>query len=99
MSFHTEFAGIPTELAGKIDPDVFAGVTPKKEARQMMKSAGALSEAGITFTIRRSNGKRLIELHRVESAVSDAPLKTDPCGTEVLRQDGQTAIWTRRSKV
>lgn len=99
MYCRTELIGTPTELAGKIDPDGSAGVTPKKVARQMMKSAGALSKAGITFTIRRSNGKRLIELHRVESAVFDAPPKTDPCGTEAPRQDRQTDTWTRGSKV
>ena len=89
MESCSEFIGTPTELTEKIDPDGSAGITPKKVARQMMKTAGALGKAGITFTIRRSNGKRLIEIHRAESAVSPGTPGTDPCGTGALQQNGQ----------
>ena len=81
MASRSEFIGTPTQLSEQIDPDGAGGISPKKVARQLMKNAGALRKAGITFTIRRSNGKRLIELRRAES---DDPAGTpgiDPCGT------------------
>ena len=68
MDSRREFIGTPTELANKIDPDGSEGITPKKVARQILQSVDALGKAGITSSIRRSNGKRLIELRRADSA-------------------------------
>ena len=64
----SQFIGTPTELANKIDPDGSDGITPKKVGRQILQSVEALSGAGITATVRRSNGKRLIELRRADRA-------------------------------
>ena len=44
--------------------------TAKKVARQILQSVDALREIGITATTRRSNGKRIIELHSAESVDS-----------------------------
>ena len=62
------FSGTPTELAQRIDPDGQEGVTPKNVSRKILQSVAALSEIGITAAVRRSNGKRLIELRRADSA-------------------------------
>ncbi len=62
------FIGTPTELAQRIDPDGQEGVTPKNVSRKILQSVAALSEIGITAAVRRSNGKRLIELRRADSA-------------------------------
>jgi len=63
-----EFTGTPTELSEKIDPDGTAGITPRKAARLILQNTAALEKAGITHIIRRSNGKRLIQLRRADSA-------------------------------
>lgn len=76
-----EFTGTPTELANKIDPDGSKGITPKKVSRQILQSVDALRKAGITAMIRRSNGKRLIDLRRAESDDFVGVPGIDPCGT------------------
>jgi len=63
-----KFIGTPTELAQRIDPDGKEGVTPKNVSRKILQSVAALNEMGITAVVRRSNGRRLIELHRADSA-------------------------------
>lgn len=73
-----EFIGTPTELAKRIDPDGTEGVTPKTVSRKILQSVDTLGEFGITAVIRRSNGKRLIELHCAESAEAQAPGTVDP---------------------
>ena len=67
MSTRTIFIGTPTELSEKIDPDKSKGVTPKKISRLILQSVEALRKDGIQATVRRSNGKRVIELHRADS--------------------------------
>ena len=67
MSTRTVFIGTPTELSEKIDPDKSEGVTPKKISRLIMQSIEALRKSGIKATVRRSNGKRVIELRRADS--------------------------------
>ena len=62
-----EWIGTPTELSQRIDPDGSAGVTPKKVSRMILQSVGPLRENGISAVSRRSNGRRIIELHRAES--------------------------------
>ena len=67
MSTRTIFIGTPTELSEKIDPDKAEGVTPKKISRMILQSVEALRKNGIQATVRRSNGKRVIELRRADS--------------------------------
>ena len=43
------------------------GITPKKVSRLILQSVDTLREIGISAVVRRSNGKRLIELRRAES--------------------------------
>ena len=67
MSAGTTFIGTPTELSAKIDTDRMEGITPKKISRMILQSVEALGKVGITAVIRRSNGRRVIELHRADS--------------------------------
>ncbi|WP_204791398.1 AAA family ATPase [Oscillibacter sp. CU971] len=78
MDSRKEFIGTPTELANRIDPDGSEGITPKKVSRQILQSVDALKKAGIIASIRRSNGKRLIELRRADSAEFSGAGKFDP---------------------
>ena len=68
-----EFIGTPTELSQKIDPDGQEGITPKKVARLILQSVDALRKFGITATIRRSNGKRIIQLSSADSDDTASP--------------------------
>lgn len=67
MRDRTEFIGTPTELSAQIDPAGSEGITTKKVSRLILQSVAALSKIGISAVVRRSNGKRLIELRRAES--------------------------------
>jgi len=67
MRDRTEFIGTPTELSAQIDPAGSEGITSKKVSRLILQSVAALSKIGISAVVRRSNGKRLIELRRAES--------------------------------
>ena len=67
MRDRAEFIGTPTELSAQIDPAGSEGITPKKVSRLILQSVAALSKIGISAVVRRSNGKRLIELRRAES--------------------------------
>ena len=78
MEGREKFIGTPTELAGTIDPAGAEGISPKTLSRRIVQSVDALSKAGITVIIRRSNGRRLIELHRADSADNPAPGTVDP---------------------
>ncbi len=70
--------GTPTELSQKIDPVGAEGFTPKSVSRKILQSVGTLEKAGIIATVRRSNGKRLIELRRAASDDETAPGTVDP---------------------
>lgn len=70
LRFDRTFIGTPTELSKKIDPDGTEGLTPKKVSREILENVEALRRIGISFAARRSNGKRLIELHRADSVVN-----------------------------
>ncbi|MCM1148883.1 MAG: helicase RepA family protein [Butyricicoccus sp.] len=72
------FIGTPTELVQLIDPDSTEGITPKNVSLKILQSVDALSEAGITAVMRRSNGKRLVDLRRAESADDSGVSKSDP---------------------
>ena len=78
MRDRAEFIGTPTELAERIDPVGAEGITPKKVSRLILQSIDALRKIGITAVVRRSNGKRLIELRRAESDDAVGAPATDP---------------------
>ena len=78
MRDRTEFIGTPTELSAQIDPAGSEGITPKKVSRLILQSVAALSKIGISAVVRRSNGKRLIELRRAESDDAQGTKAVDP---------------------
>ena len=78
MRDRTEFIGTPTELSAQIDPAGSEGITPKKVSRLILQSGAALSKIGISAVVRRSNGKRLIELRRAESDDAQGTQAVDP---------------------
>ena len=65
-------------LLEKIDPAGSEGITPKKVSRLILQSVAALSKIGISAVVRRSNGKRLIELRRAESDDAQGTQAVDP---------------------
>ena len=73
-----EFIGTPTELSQRIDPDGQEGITPKKVSRLILQSVEALWRNGISAVIRRSNGKRIIQLRRAESDDSEGAKEIVP---------------------
>ena len=50
----------------------------EKVSRLILQSVAALSKIGISAVVRRSNGKRLIELRRAESDDAQGPQAVDP---------------------
>ena len=58
---------VTLQLSEKIDPVGMERISPKKVSRLILQSLDALSKIGIFGMVRRSNGKRLIELRRAES--------------------------------
>ena len=78
MRDRAEFIGTPTELSAQIDPAGSEGITPKKVSRLILQSVAALSKIGISAVVRRSNGKRLIELRRAESDDAQGAQAVDP---------------------
>ncbi len=78
MEGREKFIGTPTELAGAIDPAGTESISPKTLSRRIVQSVDALSNTGIAVIIRRSNGRRLIELHRAASDDETAPGTVDP---------------------
>ena len=71
-----EFIGTPTELSQKIDPDGQEGITPKKVARLILQSVDTLRKNRISAVIRRSNGRRIIQLSSADSDDTAAPEKS-----------------------
>ena len=93
MGRQKTFIGTPTELSKQIDPEGVAGITPKKVSRMILQSLDALREREITTVVRRSNGKRIVELHRAESADAEGvpdidPI--DPAAATLPANDGET---------
>ena len=78
MRDRTEFIGTPTELSERIDPVGVERISPKKVSRQILQNLDALSKIGISAVVRRSNGKRLIELRRAESDDSEGAKEIVP---------------------
>ena len=78
MSARTEFIGTPTELSERIDPVGVERMSPKKVSRQILQNLDTLRKIGISAVVRRSNGKRLIELRRAESDDTQGVPAVDP---------------------
>ena len=78
MRDYDEFIGTPTELTERIDPVGTEGITPKKVSRLILQSVDTLREIGISAVVRRSNGKRLIELRRAERDDAQGTRAVDP---------------------
>ena len=78
MRDYDEFIGTPTELSTQIDPVGSEGITPKKVSRLILQSVDTLRGIGISAVVRRSNGKRLIELRRAESDDAQGTQAVDP---------------------
>ena len=90
MQDHTEFIGTPTQLAQQIDPDGREGITPRKVSRQVLQSDDALRRAGISVTVRRSNGKRIVELYRADRADLQRIPEIDP--TDPAVRESRTGV-------
>lgn len=67
MKSRADFIGTPTELTAAIGTVSGETVSPKKVSRLVLQNVDALRKIGIEATVRRSNGKRLIELQPAES--------------------------------
>ena len=78
MSSRTTFIGTPTELSERIDPVGVERMSPKKVSRQILQNLDALRKIGISAVVRRSNGRRLIELQRAESDDTQGVPAVDP---------------------
>jgi len=78
MRDRTEFIGTPTELSERIDPVGVERMSPKKVSRQILQNPDALRKIGISAGVRRSNGRRLIELQRAESDDTQGVPAVDP---------------------
>ena len=78
MRDRTEFIGTPTELSERIDPVGVERISPKKVSRQILQNLDALSKIGISAVVRRSNGRRLIELQRAGSDDTQGVPAVDP---------------------
>jgi len=70
MKSASHFIGTPTELADKLFSQSGEKISPKKISQRILQNAESLMTTGISFDIRRSNGKRLIELQRADGADS-----------------------------
>ena len=78
MRDRTKFIGTPTELSERIDPVGVERMSPKKVSRQILQNLDALRKIGISAVVRRSNGRRLIELQRAESDDTQGVPAVDP---------------------
>ena len=78
MRERTKFIGTPTELSERIDPVGVERMSPKKVSRQILQNLDALRKIGISAVVRRSNGKRLIELRRAERDDAQGTRAVDP---------------------
>lgn len=81
-----EFIGTPTELSQKIDPAGQEGITPKKVSRLILQSVEALRKNGISAMIRRSNGRRIIQLRRAGSDDSEGGKEIVPIDPASVQQ-------------
>jgi len=85
MKDKTELIGTPTEVAARINADSDDNVSARSLSKRLLQGGDDLAEAGISFEIRRSNGKRLITLRRLsdDSDVITGCLTTPPTNDPV----------------
>ena len=81
-----DFIGTPTELVSNINPAGTENISTRTLSRKLLQSAAALRKAGIEAVFRRSNGKRLIELHRADSDVNPGAGNIGPIDPERQRE-------------
>ena len=65
-------------LLEKIDPDGMEGFSPNSFSRQIRNNVDALRRSGISVVFRKSNGARLICLHRVDGVDNSTPTNIVP---------------------
>ncbi len=75
---HPEICAPAKALLEKIDPAGVEGLTPNSFSHQIRKSVDALRRSGITVSFRKSNGERLICLHRADGVDDPAAAKSVP---------------------
>ena len=73
---HPEICAPAKVLLEKIDPAGVEGLTPNSFSHQIRKSVDALRRSGITVSFRKSNGERLICLHRADGVDDSATAKS-----------------------
>lgn len=81
-------------LLKKIDPAGMEGLTPNSFSHQIRKSVDALRHSGISVSFRKSNGERLICLHRADGVDDPAAAKSvpiDPVGAATAPLRGSPA--------
>ena len=102
MRDRTEFIGTPTELSEQIDPVGVERISPKKVSRQILQNLDALRKIGISAVVRRSNGRRLIELQRAESDDTQGVPAVDPVDPAIVKHstggaeragDADSSLW------
>ncbi len=81
MRDREKFSGTPTELVELIGTVTGETVSTKKVSGLVLQTVDALRKNGIDAVVRRSNGKRLIELFRAASDDTPGASNTDPFGT------------------
>lgn len=87
MKSAPHFIGTPTDLADKLFGQSGERISPKKISQRILQNSEALVSAGISFDIRRSNGKRLIELHRADGDDSADKTGTTPYAPNIVPVD------------
>ena len=78
MADKETFIGTPTELTQLLDPDGSMGISARTVSKKLLQNVEALSLRGISVLSRRSNGKRLVELHRADRADDSGTGSNDP---------------------
>ena len=98
METRAEFIGTPTELTALIDPGGTEGVTSKTVSRRILQSAEALRSLGISTVVRRSNGRRLVELRRADRDGGAGAGDIGPCAPGRPFQAGRGTTHRQRER-
>ena len=91
---HPEICAPAKVLLKKIDPAGVEGLTPNSFSHKIRKSVDALRRSGISVSFRKSNGERLICLHRADGVDDPAAAKSvpiDPVGAAAAPLQGSPA--------
>ena len=88
MKNRAEFIGTPTELTALIDPLGLNQISTRKISGEIAKSLSTLRDAGVEASVRRSNGKRLITLRRVDSVDKTDAGNSVPIVPAALESEG-----------